>query len=88
MYSEEDDDEGGYPDSRGQLSDKDLYDDELPEEEDKGEKIKYELEDTLCLSGESKEKTPPEIPVQKERTPEAIPEIETVPVVQVSLMDR
>ncbi|XP_040178542.1 protein unc-13 homolog A isoform X9 [Rana temporaria] len=88
VYSEEDDDEGGYPDSRGQLSDKDLYDDELPEEEDKGEKIKNELEDTLYLSEESKEKTPPEIPVQKERTPEAIPEIEAVPVVQVSLMDR
>lgn len=88
MYSEDDDDEGGYPDSRDQLSDRDLYDDELPEEEDKGEKIKCELEDTLYLSGESKEKTPPEIPVQKERTPDATPEIEAVPVVQGALMDR
>ncbi|XP_073451506.1 protein unc-13 homolog A isoform X13 [Aquarana catesbeiana] len=88
VYSEDDDDEGGYPDSRDQLSDRDLYDDELPEEEDKGEKIKCELEDTLYLSGESKEKTPPEIPVQKERTPDATPEIEAVPVVQGALMDR
>ncbi|XP_077331973.1 protein unc-13 homolog A isoform X14 [Lithobates pipiens] len=88
VYSEDDDDEGGYPDSRDQLSDRDIYDDELPEEEDKGEKLKCELEDTLYLSGESKEKTPPEIPVQKERTPDATPEIEAVPVVQGALMDR
>ncbi|XP_075060862.1 protein unc-13 homolog A isoform X8 [Mixophyes fleayi] len=79
-YSE-DDDEGGYPDSRGQLSDRDLYDDELPEQEDEEEKLRYGLEDTMYLSGESKEKTPPEITVEKEKTPEIVPEVEAVPVV-------
>ncbi|XP_068089974.1 protein unc-13 homolog A isoform X4 [Hyperolius riggenbachi] len=87
-YSEEDYDEGGYPDSRGQLSDKELYDDELPEEEDDDdEKMRHELEDTLYLSGESKEKTPPEIPKEKERTPEAAPEPEAVPAVQEPVID-
>lgn len=87
VYSEEDDDEGGYPDSREHLSDRDLYDDELPEENE-GEKLGYELEDTLYVSGESKEKTPPEIPIEKEKTPEATPESEAAPVVQGPLMDR
>ncbi|XP_063771691.1 protein unc-13 homolog A isoform X9 [Pseudophryne corroboree] len=76
-YSE---DEEGYPDSRGQLSDRDLYDDELPEEADEDEKLRYELEDTMYLSGESKEKTPPEITVEKEKTPEVVPEPEAAPV--------
>lgn len=77
-YSDEDDDEAGYPDSRGQLSDPDLYDDELPDEEDQDGKMRKELEDTLCLSGEIKEKTPPEIPVEKERSPEVVPVDEVV----------
>lgn len=84
-YSEDDDDEGGYPD---QLSDRDIYDDELPDEEDKGEKLKYDLEDTLYLSGESKEKTPPEIPLLKEKTPEATQENEGASEIQVPLMHR
>ncbi|KAG9480711.1 hypothetical protein GDO78_012266 [Eleutherodactylus coqui] len=78
-YSEEDDDEGGYPDSRGQLSDRDIYDDELQDEEVEEGKMTYELEDPLHLSGEGKEKTPPEIPVEKEKTPEVVPEEEPVP---------
>ncbi|XP_071969674.1 protein unc-13 homolog A isoform X7 [Engystomops pustulosus] len=75
---EEDDDEGGYPD-RGQLSDRELYDDELQDEEDEDGKMRYNLEDSLYLSGESKEKTPPEIPVEKDRSPEVALEDDAVP---------
>ncbi|XP_056428674.1 protein unc-13 homolog A isoform X17 [Hyla sarda] len=75
-YSEDDD--GGYPDSREQLSDRDLYDDELQDEEDEDSKITYVIEDSLYLSGESKEKTPPEIPVEKDRSPEVVPQDEAV----------
>ncbi|XP_077129779.1 protein unc-13 homolog A isoform X11 [Ranitomeya variabilis] len=77
-YSDEDD-EGGYPDSRGQLSDKELYDDDLQDEEDEDRKMRFELEDSLYLSGEGKEKTPPEIPKEKDLTPEVPPEAEAVP---------
>ncbi|KAM4707507.1 protein unc-13 homolog A [Discoglossus pictus] len=78
-YSEED--EEAYPDSRGQLSDRELYDDETLEEEDLGVKEDYVPEETGYVSGEGKVKTPTEVLVEKERTPEAVPEEEVAPAV-------
>ncbi|KAM4808642.1 protein unc-13 homolog A isoform 2-T2 [Rhinophrynus dorsalis] len=79
-----DEDEEGYPDSRGQLSDRELYDDELPLEVDEGRKLVYGQEETVYESGEGEQKMPPKEPVEKERTPEAMPEEEVaVPMVHV-----
>ncbi|XP_075719712.1 protein unc-13 homolog A isoform X2 [Rhinoderma darwinii] len=75
---DDDDDEGRYPDSRRPLSDKDLYDNELQDEEDEDGKMKLELEDSLYPSGESKEKSPPEIPVEKDKSPEVAPEDDAI----------
>ncbi|MEE6487789.1 hypothetical protein FKM82_015026 [Ascaphus truei] len=75
-YSEE---EGAHPDSMGQLSDRELYEEKPPEVPEAGGM--YGQEETEYLSGESKEKPPPEEPVVKERSPEAAPMEELVPLV-------
>ncbi|XP_031760528.1 protein unc-13 homolog A isoform X6 [Xenopus tropicalis] len=82
VYSE---DEEEYPDSRGQLSDQELYDDDQLEEEEKKGRLAYGQEDSIYQSLEAEEKEPLDIPLEKDRTPEAVPEevVEpTVPAVQ------
>ncbi|XP_041435821.1 protein unc-13 homolog A isoform X7 [Xenopus laevis] len=82
VYSE---DEEEYPDSRGQLSDQELYDDEQLEEEEKRGRLAYGQEESIYQSLEVEEKEPLDTPLKKDRTPEAVPEevVEpTVPTVQ------
>ncbi|OCU00421.1 hypothetical protein XELAEV_18006195mg [Xenopus laevis] len=78
VYSE---DEEEYPDSRGQLSDQELYDDEQLEEEKKRGILAYGKEDSIYQSLEAEEKEPLEIPLEKDRTPEAVPEEVVEPIV-------
>uniref|UniRef100_A0A8C5LUH3 Unc-13 homolog A n=1 Tax=Leptobrachium leishanense TaxID=445787 RepID=A0A8C5LUH3_9ANUR len=80
-----DEEEGGYPASRAPVFDSDIYDDdEIPVEEDKIS-LSYGQEETGYLS-EGKAKTPPEIPVEKERTPEAAPE--EIEIQEISSSER
>ncbi|XP_063311974.1 protein unc-13 homolog A isoform X2 [Pelobates fuscus] len=77
----EDEEEVGYPDRGGHMFDSDVYDDdEIPVQEEQ-RRLSYGKEEAGYLS-EEKAKTPPEIPVEKENTPEAVPEkieIQAVP---------
>uniref|UniRef100_F6ZD31 Unc-13 homolog A n=1 Tax=Xenopus tropicalis TaxID=8364 RepID=F6ZD31_XENTR len=78
VYSE---DEEEYPDSRGQLSDQELYDDDQLEEEEKKGRLAYGQEDSIYQSLEAEEKEPLDIPLEKDRTPEAVPEEVVEPTV-------
>ncbi|KAG8454539.1 hypothetical protein GDO86_000964 [Hymenochirus boettgeri] len=80
VYSDEEE----YPDSRGQLSDRELYDDEQLEEEDKRARLMYSQEESVYQSMESEDKAPIEPLAEKVRTPEAVPEEITEQAVQTS----
>ncbi|XP_053317756.1 protein unc-13 homolog A [Spea bombifrons] len=74
-----DEDEGGYPESRGRIYDSDVYDDdEIPEEDEVG-KLGYGEEEAGYLS-EGKVKSPLEVPVEKEIPEVPTEEVEVEPV--------